>query len=130
MKSLLSLRALAAACLLGLVAASAQAGEAPFDAAAFDAAVAAGKPAAVHFHADWCPTCRAQAPLLRELMSEPRFKDLTLFVADYDRESALKRRLKVTQQSTLVVFKEGREAARSTGQTRKEALAELLGKAL
>ena len=32
--------------------------------------------------------------------------------------------------STLVVFKEGREAARSTGQTRKEALAELLGKAL
>lgn len=122
--------AIAAAVLFGAASLAHALDVKPYSAEALAAAEKAGQPVALHFHADWCPTCRAQAPLLRELMSEPRFKDLTLFVADYDRESELKRRLKVAQQSTLVVFKGGREVARSTGQTRKEALAELLGKAL
>jgi len=64
------------------------------------------------------------------LLAEPQFKYLTVFVADYDKESALKKELKVTQQSTFVVFKAGKEVTRSTGQTSKAAIAEVLGKAL
>ena len=48
------------------------AAEIPFNQAQFDAARAAGKPVAVVFHADWCPTCRAQAPLLKELAAIAR----------------------------------------------------------
>src|SRR5258708_27856275 len=54
------------------------AAEIPFNQAQYDSMRAAGKPVAVVFHADWCPTCRAQAPLLKELSQTPEFKGLTL----------------------------------------------------
>jgi thioredoxin 1 len=116
--------------LLLCLATVAFAAESPFNEAQFEAARAAGKPVAVVFHADWCPTCRAQAPVLKQLMQSPEFKDVSLFVADFDTEKALKRSLGVTQQSTLVVFKGGKEAARSTGDTGQAALAAVLRRAV
>ena len=41
-------------------------------------------------------------------------------MANFDTEKALKRALGVTQQSTIVVFKDGKEVARSTGDTQEE----------
>jgi thioredoxin 1 len=117
---------LAAFAALALFSLGAAAAEVPFNQAQFDAARAAGKPVAVVFHADWCPTCRAQAPILRDLSQSPEFTTLTLFVADFDAEKALKKSLGVTQQSTVVVFKDGKESARSTGATQRDSLAELL----
>jgi thioredoxin 1 len=116
--------------LLLCLATAALAAESPFNEAQFEAARAAGKPVAVVFHADWCPTCRAQAPDLKHLMQSPEFKDVILFVADFDTEKALKRSLGVSQQSTLVVFKGGKEAARSTGDTGQAALAAVLRRAV
>ena len=100
--------------------------ELPFDRAQFDAARSAGRPVAVVFHADWCPTCRAQAPLLKELSETPGFKSLTLYVANFDTEKALEHSLGVTQQSTIIVFNKGKEVARSTGDTQRDRLAALL----
>ena len=68
-----------------------QAAELPFDRASFDSTVKAGQLVAVVFHADWCPTCRAQAPVLKQLVEQPKYKALTLFVANFDDESQLKR---------------------------------------
>jgi len=117
----------AATCSLMLLLISlASAAELPFNQAQFDAARAAGKPVAVVFHADWCPTCRAQAPVLKQLMESPAFKSVTLYVANFDTEKSLKRSLGVTQQSTIVVFKGGKEVARSTGDTQEDSLAALL----
>jgi thiol-disulfide isomerase/thioredoxin len=118
----------AATGLLGLILFTALAfsAEVPFNQAQFDAARASGKPIAVVFHADWCPTCRAQAPLLKELSQKPEFSRLTLYIANYDQEKELKKSLGVTQQSTLVVFKQGREVARSTGDTNEASLEALL----
>jgi thiol-disulfide isomerase/thioredoxin len=109
---------------LGLFAFAALAGaaELPFNQAQFDAARAAGQSVGVVFHADWCPTCRAQAPILKDLAAAPQFKSLTLFVADFDVEKALRSALRVNQQSTIVVFKGSRETARATGQTSRPAL--------
>jgi thiol-disulfide isomerase/thioredoxin len=104
--------------------------EVPFDQAQFDALRATGKPVAVVFHADWCPICRAQAPVLKELMQEPAFRSLTLYVANFDTEKALKRSLGVTQQSTIVVFKDRKEVARSTGDTQEQNLSALLRRGL
>lgn len=112
--------------LAGVMAPLARAAELPYQQTAFDTAVKQGRPVAVVFHADWCPTCRAQAPVLKELLLEPKYKNLTLFVADYDKETALKRELRVTKQSTIVVFKGGAESDRSTGDTTHERLAALL----
>ncbi|MBX3637134.1 MAG: thioredoxin family protein [Rubrivivax sp.] len=117
--------------LAGLLFARAvPAAEAVFDEAAFDAALAARRPVAIAFEADWCSTCSVQKPVVVELASEPRFAALTLFLADFDADLAIRRRLRVLQQSTVVVFKDGHEVARATGLTKKAALAALLARAL
>ena len=107
----------------------AKSAEVPYDHQAFSAAVAAGGPVAVVFHAGWCPTCRAQAPVLKQLTSEPKYKHLTLFVADFDTEMALRKEFNVSTQSTIVVFNKGHEVARSTGDTQRDSLSALLSKA-
>jgi thioredoxin 1 len=112
--------------VMALAVSLASAAEVPYDQAQFDAARAAGKPVAVVFHADWCPTCRAQAPVLKQLADSSAFSSLTLYVANFDTEKSLKRALGVTQQSTVVVFKGGKEVARSTGDTQPDNLAALL----
>ena len=108
---------------------AALAAEVPYTKAAFDKAVADGKPVVVDFWASWCPTCKEQKPIVRALMNDPKRKDLTLFLADFDKEEALKKQLGVTMQSTLLVLKSGKEVARSTGQTDKAELGALLDKA-
>lgn len=115
---------------LGFVGLAASAAEMPFDKAKFDTALAEGKPVIVDFSASWCPTCKVQKPIVEGLMKEKKLEPVTLFVADYDKETALKKRLGVTQQSTFVVFKAGKEVGRSTGQTQKQAIADLFDKAL
>jgi len=125
-----SLVAVISAVTLTVFATPSFAAEIPFNQAQYDATIAAGKPVAVVFHADWCPTCRAQAPLLKELSQAPEFKGLTLFVANFDTEKTLKQSLGVTKQSTVVVFKGGKETARSTGDTQQASLAALLHHAI
>lgn len=106
------------------------AAEQPYRADTFNQLLTAGRPVVVDFHADWCPTCRAQAPIIKGLSSKPEFKDLTVLIADYDTELPLRKSLNVSQQSTLVVFRHGKEVARSTGETRPGKLAALLRQAL
>jgi thiol-disulfide isomerase/thioredoxin len=116
--------------VLSSLAGFAVSAEVPFNQAQFDAARSAGGAVAVVFHADWCPTCRAQAPVLKQLSETPALKSLTLYVANFDTEKALKRSLGVTQQSTIVVFKGGKEVARSTGDTQPDRLDALLKQAI
>ena len=116
--------------MLTLLSTLALSAEIPFNQAQFDATRAAGKPVAVVFHADWCPTCRAQAPVLKELAQTPELKPVTLYIANFDTEKTLKQSLGVTKQSTIVVFKNGQEIARSTGDTQQDSLAALLRHAI
>ena len=87
----------------------------PFTQAEFAADQAAGKQVAVQFHADWCPTCRAQGVALETLKNDPALKDVTLLQANYDTEKALKKDMNIRTQSTFVVFKGNTEVTRSTG---------------
>lgn len=116
--------------LMLLLAGHAMADEVPFNQAQFDRANAAGKPVVVYFHADWCPTCRAQQPIVDKLAKEPAFRPVTIFVADYDTETTLEKTLKVGSQSTFVVFKQGHEVTRSTGQTQEPVIRAVLQQAL
>lgn len=101
----------------------------PFDAKAFAAAQAAGKPILIEVHAPWCPTCKAQAPILARLSKQSKFKNMIRFNVDFDSQKALLRRFNVQQQSTLIVFKGKHEVGRSTGVTDAAAIEALLAKA-
>ena len=101
-----------------------------FDQRAFEAAQAAGKSILVDVSAPWCPTCRAQKPIIEKLSLLPEYRDLTIFDVDFDSEKAVLRSLKVQQQSTLIVFKGSKEVDRSVGSTDPSAISDLLKKAI
>jgi thioredoxin 1 len=101
----------------------------PYSADAFAAAQKADQPVALIFHADWCPTCRAQDKVLQTLKAEPGL-DLTVLVVNYDTEKALKRRFKVNAQSTLVVLRGQQEWARLVGDTSPSSIRSALQSAL
>jgi len=101
-----------------------------FTQAAFEAAQAAGKPILVEVTAPWCPTCRAQQPILQKLTAEPRFRDLVFLSVDFDSQKDVLRTLNVQGQSTLVVFKGRQEVGRSAGDTNAASIAALVAKSI
>jgi thiol-disulfide isomerase/thioredoxin len=119
------------AALLSLSAAFslAMAGEIkPFNQQAFDQLTHDGKPVVLDISATWCPTCKAQKPIVDGLMRRPAYKDVTLMTIDFDADKPLLKKFRVTMQSTLVAFKGGREVARSVGDTTPEGLEGLIKK--
>jgi len=101
----------------------------PFSQEALAAAEKSGAPVALHFHADWCPTCRAQDKALQSLKSEKGL-DLTVLTANYDTETNLKRRFKINTQATFVVLKGQTEVARLVGDSSVEKIRGALKAAL
>jgi thiol-disulfide isomerase/thioredoxin len=101
----------------------------PYTAAALTAAQQANQPVALQFHADWCPTCRAQDKVLQSLKAEPGL-DVTVLVVNYDTEKALKQRFRVNAQSTLVVLRGPTERARLVGDATTEGIRKSLQSAL
>jgi thioredoxin 1 len=102
----------------------------PYTANALQQAQAAGKPVAVHFHADWCPTCKAQEQAFNSLRGDPQLKGITLLVANYDKERELKQAMNVRSQSIVVVFRGSKETARVGGETKPEKIKAALVTAL
>jgi thiol-disulfide isomerase/thioredoxin len=101
-----------------------------FDAKAFADAQKAGKPILIAIHASWCPTCKAQAPILSELRADPKFKDLVYFVIDFDSQKDWVNRFDARMQSTLIVFKGPKEEGRSVGDTDRASIYALVGKSV
>ena len=102
--------------------------ETKFDAAAFAAAQAAGKPILVTVFAPWCPTCAKQKPILGKLGAEPANKDLVWFIVDFDSQKDALTALNVRMQSTLIAFRGGQEVDRSVGVTDEAQIKALVDK--
>jgi thiol-disulfide isomerase/thioredoxin len=102
----------------------------PFNDAAFAEAQKTGKPIFVAIHASWCPICKAQTPILAQLMADPKFKDLVYFTIDFDSQKDLVRRFGARMQSTLISFKGTTEQGRSVGDTNRQSIGALLNKVL
>jgi thiol:disulfide interchange protein len=96
---------------------------------AFKSATAAGKPVLVEFHADWCPTCRAQDKVINSFRHNPEYKGLVILRVDFDAEKELLKRFGVRRQSTLIVFKGDGEVARAVGESSPDGIKKLLNKA-
>jgi thioredoxin 1 len=102
----------------------------PFSEEAFKAAQASNSPILVEIHADWCPTCKAQNPILDRLTADPRFRNLKIFRVDFDAMKPVVKQFGAQMQSTLIVFKGAAEQGRSVGDTKEASIAALLDKSL
>lgn len=98
--------------------------------AAFKAAQSAGQPILIEIHAGWCPTCKAQKPIIDKLAAEPKFKELKIFRVDFDDQKTVVKGFGAQMQSTLIVFKGTSETGRSVGDTKEASIAALLDKSL
>lgn len=126
----MKLTSLIVSVLLVAAASMAQAFEVkPFSPQALSDAEKAGQPVALHFHADWCPTCRAQDKALESMKAEKGL-DLTILTVNYDTEKDLKKRFGVKMQSTMVVLKGTKEVARLAGDTSADGIRGALKAAL
>jgi len=106
------------------------AGEEAFSQAAFDQLKKDGKPILVAIHADWCPTCRAQAPIVSKLLKQDEFQAINALRVDFDQQKEIVKAFKATAQSTLIVFNGGQEVGRSLGDTTEDGIKGLFKKAL
>jgi thioredoxin 1 len=98
--------------------------------AAFKAAQKAGKSIFIDISASWCPTCKAQAPIIKNLLGSAKFKDIVTFKVDFDAQSDVVRALGAQQQSTLITFKGEKEMGRSVGDTDAASIEALLATAM
>jgi len=102
----------------------------PYSQTEFDKLTKEGKPVVLHVHAKWCSTCAAQDPILNSLMKSPEFKNFTFYNVDFDTSKDLLKILKVSRQSAIIVFKQGKEQARSLGDTKESSIKDLLKKGI
>ena len=121
------LAAAAVAVLFGAPAFAAE--KIDYSPSAFDAALKDGKSILVDIHASWCPTCKAQAPILAAIEAKPAYKDLVVVHVDFDSQKDAVRRFGARMQSTLITFKDGKETGRSVGETNPAQIAALVAKA-
>src|SRR5215467_12013659 len=89
----------------------------PFAEDAFRAEQDSGKTILIEIHADWCPTCKIQLPILDRLSRLPAYSGIERFRVDFDAQKRVVTRFKAASQSTLVLFKGKTELARSVGET-------------
>ena len=117
--------------LLSLSTHGAFAGEIkPYNQTEFEKLAAEGKPILLDFRADWCTICAAQAPVIRELMAQGKYKDLTTFTIDFDTATTLLKVYNVEMQSTLIVLTGKYEEGRSVGDTSRAGIDRLLNSAV
>lgn len=124
-----SLAAKLIAILLLALSTSLLAAATPYSQAEFDRLNRAGEAVLLHVHADWCPTCRKQAPIIDSLLQEPPYRHIALLRVDFDRQKAIVKSMGVRSQSTLILFKGGREVGRSLGETSRSGIERLLRQA-
>lgn len=120
---------LGSALALGLGATQAGAAtQSAFDQKSFDAAQAANKPILIAVHADWCPVCTKQKPIMASLAAMPEFKDLVILVIDFDSQKDILKTLGVQKQSTIIALRGKTERDRATGVTDEAAIKALFQK--
>jgi len=85
-------------------------------------------PVLVDFYADWCGPCKIMAPVLDELAAD-RMGELLVAKLDTDFSPHVAAHMGIRGIPTLILFREGKEAARQTGAVPRSVLDEMLDRA-
>ena len=94
--------------------------------ASFERSVAEAEvPVLVDFYADWCGPCKVMAPVLDEV-AQQRAGHLLVLKLDTERNPVTPQRFGIRGIPTVILFRNGREAARQTGAVPKAALERMI----
>lgn len=92
--------------------------------------LSSGGPVVVHVHADWCPVCRAQIPVMNKVLAQPAYKNVRAVRVNFDKEQRFLADYKVVRQSTILIFKGGKEIARLSYETDPARIEQTLARAI
>lgn len=98
--------------------------------AALQAAFASGEPVLVDVYASWCPTCAAQHKVLSKIFQDPRYQGVKGVRVDFEGDPDFVRPHNVYTQSTMIMFRDGREVSRTIGLTSEASIRRQLDAAL
>ncbi|MDX0701016.1 thioredoxin [Sinorhizobium medicae] len=96
----------------------------------FDEVAAEGIPVLIHVTAPWCGTCQIQKPIVQKLLGKGDFVKMRKYEVDYDTQGNVLQRFQVQSQSTMILYKNGKEIDRQVGETDPAAIEAFLRKAL
>ena len=86
-------------------------------------------PVLVDFYADWCGPCKMISPIVDSLSEELAGK-VKFCKLNIDENTEIATKYSVMSIPTLIVFKDGAQAAKTIGLGSKEALSDMIQKVL
>lgn len=92
--------------------------------------LSSGNPVIVHVHADWCAVCKAQIPVMDRVLARAAYKNVRAVRVNFDREKQFLTDFRIVRQSTIVVFRGGKEVARLSYETDPARIEQTLERAV
>ncbi len=86
-----------------------------YSAPRFEELMQRGEPMLVEVYASWCPTCLLQHRALQSLHAAGRGPEIRAIRVDFDRDTEFLERYAFRHTGTMVLYNNGREAARKAG---------------
>lgn len=103
---------------------------ATYQASEFRRRLATGNPLVVHVHADWCSVCRAQIPIMNRILGETPYRNVSAISVNFDKDKDFLTDFKVVRQSTIIVFRNGKEVARLSYDSDPQRIEQVLARAI
>lgn len=103
---------------------------AAYQAESFKKLLASGGPVVVHVHAEWCPVCHAQIPVMTRVLAQPAYRNVQAVRVNFDKDKMFLTDFKVVRQSTIVIYKGGKEIARLSYDTDEQRIEQTLERAI
>lgn len=101
-----------------------------YQAEKFQELLAKGSSVVVHVHADWCPVCKKQTPILNSLAKDNKYSKVYFIKVNYDTDLDFLRKYWINHQAAVLVFKGDHVISNTTGVTNAERLTNIVKDAL
>ena len=91
----------------------------------FNKLINGDKPVLIDFYAEWCAPCKAQSPIIKQVVEEVAEK-VRIIKIDIDKNQAIAQRYNVRGVPTLALFKNGEIIWRQSGVQTKNQLISII----